>query len=134
MRNILLAVFCCCLPIAALRAADPAPARGETAADQRLASLTQQQLELAFSLQEQARQHDTLWLNPRYTSPEINELRKRYDAIKRELAETEARLRACVDELPEVKAEQAGVARQRDAYQALGRQIEELKKQRASAR
>ena len=61
-------------------------------------------------------------------------MRQRYEGLKREQAEIEAQLRAAVAELPEVQAEEAKAGKQRDQYRALGKEIEELTKQRASAR
>jgi len=134
MRHTILIGLCCCLPVLGAFAADAGSVRAPTDADKRLSTLTQQQLEISFALQEQARQHETLWLNPKFSSPEIKALRQRYEVLKREQAEIEAQLRAAVAELPEVQVEEAKAEKQRDQYRALGRQIEELTKQRAPAR
>ena len=134
MRHTILIGLCCCLPVLGAFAADSGSVRAPTDADKRLSTLTQQQLEISFALQEQARQHETLWLNPKFSSPEIKALRQRYEGLKREQAEIEAQLRAAVAELPEVQAEEAKAGKQRDQYRALGKEIEELTKQRAPAR
>ncbi len=133
MRHAMMLVCCCCLPVLGALAAEPAPARTKAEIDQRLSELAKRQLELSFSLQEQALKNDTLWLNPKFTSPEIAALRKRYEALKSEMATVQAQLREQVEALPEVLAELDKIGQQKEEYQALARQMTELKRKREQA-
>jgi len=133
MRHAMMLGLCCCLPVLGALAADSASARTKAEIDQRLGELAKRQLELSFSLQDQTLKNDTLWLNPKYTSPEIAVLRKRCEALKSELATVQAQLRESVEALPEVRAELEKIGQQRDEYQKLARQMTELKQQREQA-
>ena len=127
--------LCCCLLAVVSLAADPAAHASRTKAeiDQKLAALAQRQVELSFTLKDQLQKNDTLWMDPKYTSPKIVELRKRMDALRQEMMQVQLALRQSVMELPEARAEIEKVAQGRAEYQTLALQIEELKKQREQA-
>jgi chromosome segregation ATPase len=135
MRTVTISLFCCLLAAAVL-AADPAPAAPKTRAeiDQQIAALSQRQIELAFGLRDQLQKIEQLWADPQYTSPEIEQLRKRLRQLEAERQEIQAALRARVAELPGAQAEIAKVEQGKAEHQAMARQIEDLKKRRDQAR
>jgi hypothetical protein len=98
--------------------------------DQQLSQLGQQQVALSFTLRDQAQKNESLWLDPQYTSPEIESLRKRLAALQREMMQVQLALRTRVAELPAAQAEMAKLDQGKAAYQAVLRQIEEGKKRR----
>ena len=122
---------CLCVLAASADNAAPPPARTKAEIDQRASELTKRQLEIADALQEQVRKNEALWLDPRFTSPEIDALRKRYENLKQEMAEIQLLLRKRVAEIPEARAELEKADRAREEYRAIGRQIEDLRKRRA---
>ena len=95
--------------------------------------LTQRQIDLSFILRDQTRDNETLWMNPKYTSAEIAKLRNRMEVLKNELTELQLKIRDCVAELPEARAELEKVEKEKAEYQTNARQIEELGKRRAQA-
>jgi len=127
--------LCCCLLASVAFAADPAAHAVQTKAeiDQKLALFAQRQVEISFTLKDQFQKNETLWMDPKYTSPEIDKLRKRMEALKQELTQLQLTLRQLVLELPDAKAELEKVEKNKSEYQALARQIEELRKQREQA-
>jgi len=134
MRSEMIGICCCLLAVAAV-AADPAPRVPQTKSeiDQQLAALTRRQVELAFTLRDQVQKNDTLWMDPKYTSPEIEKLRKRMNELKKEMIGLQMALRDRVAEIPEAKAEIEKVEKGKAEHQSLARQIEELRKQREQA-
>jgi DNA repair exonuclease SbcCD ATPase subunit len=127
--------LCCCLLAVVAFAADPAAhvAPTKTEIDQKLAALVQRQVELSFTLRDQLQKNETLWMDPKYTSPEIEKLRQRLNDRKQELMQLQLALRQRVEELPAARAEIGKVEQGKAEYQTLARQIEELKKQREQA-
>lgn len=127
--------LCCCLLAFMSFAADPAAHASPTKAeiDQKLAALALRQVELSFTLKDQFQKNDTLWMDPKYTSPKIEELRKRMEALKQEMMQLQLALRESVMELPEARAEIEKVAQGKAEAQSIARQMEELKKQREQA-
>ena len=130
-RDILIAIVC--LGAAAAGAAGEAPppvlhTRAEI--DQRLTELTNQQLELTYTLQDQLKKIDALWQDAHLSSPEIDALRQKRAALVHELAAIEAALRKQVAARPEFQAEQQRLDDVRATFQALGREIENLKRRR----
>lgn len=127
--------FCCALLLGVARAADPAPAapltRGEI--DRQIAALGQRQVEIAFAMRDQAQKNEAMWADPKYTSPEIENLRKRLAVLKQEMLTIELSLRERVAELPEAQAELAKVEKAKADHQAIARQMESLQKQRERA-
>ena len=125
----------CCLLAYAAFAADPVPSvpQTKTDIDKKIAALTQRQVELSFILRDQIRDHETLWMNPQYTSEEITKLRKRMEALKVELTELQVKVRELVLDLPAVKAELEKVDIEKSEFQTNAKQIEELGKRRAQA-
>ena len=121
-----------CLLAAAVLAADPEVRAPQTRAaiDQQLSALSQKQLDLAFAVRDQIQKNDTLWMNPQYTSPEIEKIRKRMDLLKKEMLELQMALRERVAQIPEARAELEKVEQWKGAHQAMAQQIEALKKQR----
>ena len=127
--------ICCCLLVVMSFAADPAVRASLTKAqiDQKLAELSLRQVDLSFMVKDQIQRNDTLWMDPKYTSPKIEELRKRMEALKREMMQLQLALRESVMELPDARAEIEKVAQGRTESQSIARQMEELKKQREQA-
>ena len=133
------------LAVGAALAEGPATNAGLTRAeiDRKLVALTHRQVEISFALRDQGRKNETLWLDPKYTSPEIEKLRQRLaalrqadpqtEAIQRQAAQTEAALRQAVEALPEAQAELAKIPGGKTEFQQIARQIEELQKQREQA-
>ena len=121
-----------CLLAAAVLAADPEVRAPQTRAaiDQQLSALSQKQLDLAFAVRDQIQKNDTLWMNPQYTSPEIEKIRKRMDLLKKEMLELQMALRERVAQIPEARAELEKVEQWKGSHQAMAQQIEALKKQR----
>ena len=101
--------------------------------DQKLAALSRRQIEISFELRDQARKNETLWLDSKYTSPEIEKLLQRLAALRQVAVQAEIALRQAVEALPEVRAELAKVPNGKAEYQGVGRQIEELQKRREQA-
>ncbi len=111
--------------------------------DQKLAALVHRQVEISFELRDQGRKNEALWLDPKYTSPEIETLRQRLatlrqtvpqtEAIQQQAARTTAALRQAVEALPEARAELAKIPGGKTEYQRIVQQIEELQKQREQA-
>ena len=132
LRTVLIVLGCSGMLAFVVWAADPAPraAKTKAAIDQQLAELGQQQVELSFTLRDQAQKNETVWMNPQYTSPEIDKLRQRMEVLKQEMVRLQLSLRELVAELPAAKAELEKLESGKAAYQALVRRIEELKKQR----
>lgn len=116
-------------------AVEPAlpPARTRAEIDAQVDALTKRQLEEGAAVRDQIRVCGELWRNPRLTSPEIEELRRRLDALTRELSEVQATLQKRVMELPAAKDEMDRLEQTRASYGALGRQIDALKKRRDQA-
>ncbi len=108
----------------------PRPPSTRVEVDQQLSQLGQQQVALSFTLRDQAQKNESLWLDPQYTSPEIESLRKRLAALQREMMQVQLALRTRVAELPAAQAEMAKLDQGKAAYQAVLRQIEEGKKRR----
>ena len=117
--------LCCCLLSVAVFAADPAPRAPQTRVeiDQQLAALTQRQVEIAFLLRDQAQRNSTLWMDPQFTSPEIEKLRQRMNALKKEMVELQLVLSNLVAQLPEAKAELEKVEQGKAEHQALARRM-----------
>ena len=128
-------VLCCSLPVISVFAADPVPRapRTKVEIDQQLSLLAQRQVELAFTLRDQLQKNDTLWMDPKYTSPEIEALRKRLHDLQRELVDLQMALRTRVAELPAAQAEIGKAEQVKTAHQALARQITALQQQREQA-
>ncbi len=126
--------FFCLLATAAF-AADPVSRAPRTRAeiDQQLASIAQRQVELSFTLKDQLQKNDTLWMDPKYTSPEIEKLRRRLELLQQEMAELQVALRQRVADLPEARAELEKADKGKAEHQALARQIAELRKRREQA-
>jgi hypothetical protein len=132
MRRLIMGVGCGLLVWCA-GGAEPAsrPPATRSEVDQQLSQLGQQQVTLAFSMRDQTQKNESLWLDPQYTSPEIESLRKRMAALQQELMQVQQTLRTRVAELPAAQAELAKLAQWKTTYQALSQQIEEFKKRRA---
>ena len=122
-------LFVAALLFAAVAPAEPAsPAATPAAPDNRATDMVKRQLELTFQLQDQTRKNEGLWMDPRFTSPEIDALRQRYRRLAAEMGEVQVELRRLVAALPEAQAEQAKVERMKAEYQELARQLEAQKK------
>jgi chromosome segregation ATPase len=111
----------------------PPPARTRAEIDAQVDALTKRQLEEGDAVRDRIRVCGELWRNPRLTSPEIEELRRRLDALTRELSEVQAALKKRVMELPAAKDEMDRLEQARAAYGEIGRQIEALRKRRDQA-
>jgi len=127
--------LCCCLFVCAAMAAEPVPRTPQTKAeiDQRLTALAQRQVDLSFTLRDQIRDNDSLWLNPAYTSPEIERLRKRMQVLKSEMDAVQGKLRELVAQVPEARAALGKTEALKAEFQANVRQIEDLRKRREQA-
>ena len=127
--------LCCSLLAIVAPAADPAPSGPQTKADidRQLAVLAQRQIEISFTLRDQIQKNATLWMDPGLTSPEIEKLRKRMDALNKELIDLQLTLRDLVAELPAAQAELEKVEKGKAERQTIARQIEELRKLREKA-
>jgi len=131
MRALGVLLGCVLLALAA-GAAEPAlpPARTPAEIDARLDALTKRQIEEAATIRDQIRACNELWKDSRFSSPEIDELRRKIEALTRETAEFQAVLRKRVADLPAARAEIERMEQARKAYEAIGREIEELKERR----
>jgi uncharacterized protein YlxW (UPF0749 family) len=66
-----------------------------------------------------------VWGDEKYTSPEIEALRKRYRDLQQALALTQAELRKKVMALPELQEKQKRLAQERQNIQELSKKVEE---------
>ena len=131
MKWLVLGVWCG-LWVGIVGAGEPSPRTPPTRAelDRQLAELGQQQVSISFAVRDQAQKNENLWLDPQYTSPEIENLRKRLEGLQQELLQVQLALRTRVAELPAAKAEIAKLEQGKAAYQAVARQVEEIKNRR----
>lgn len=127
MRPVIISL-CCSLLAAVSFAADPAPRASQAKPD--TSTPAARQVEIAFQLRDQIQKNESMWMDPKYTSPEIEKLRQRMEVLKKEMLDLQVALRDLVAELPEAKAETAKVEKLKAEHQALARQIEESKKRR----
>jgi hypothetical protein len=139
MHRVLLTAAACLIAAAALSdGAAPAPApapapRTRAEIDKRLGELTNRQLELTYTLSEAVKKLDSLWLDEHLTSPEIEALRRKRAALLHELGALETALRREIAAQPAYADAQKQLDDDRAAFQAMGREIEDLKRRRASA-
>ena len=108
----------------------PRPVANRAQVDQQLMALAQRQVELAFTLRDQIQKNDALWLDPKYTSPEIEKLRQHLADLQKEQAALQNALRKLVAEVPEARAELEKAEAAKAEHQALARRIDELRKLR----
>ena len=122
--------LCCGLLAVTAFAAEPASSATPANAgiDPKLAALVQRQVELSFTMKAQLQKNENLCMDPKYTSPEIEKIRKRMETLKQEMVQLQVVLRQRVEELPEARAEIAKVETYKAENQALTRQIEKLQK------
>jgi len=111
--------------------AHASPLQTKAEVDQRISDLTKRQFEIIDLLQKQKQKSEMLWMNPQFSSPEINAMRARYEALRKEVADLELKLRAEVADLPAAQAELEKARQAKQEYVSIGKQIEDLQKERA---
>ena len=68
------------------------------------------------------------WIDKKYTSPEIEKLRKRYQQLKFEMIEVREKLKSEVKKLPEIQKQEQTVETMRIKQKDLEKQIKSLMK------
>lgn len=106
MPSVLLYLGCGLLAFVAW-AGDPAPRAPKTKAeaDKQLSELGQRQIALSFTLRDQIQKNEALWMDPLFTSLEIEKLRQRLEALKHEELKVQIALRDQKAELAGAPAE-----------------------------
>lgn len=74
------------------------------------------------------------WEDPRYDTPESQELRKRLETLKQEMLQVQVDLRARISEHPEVKPRVERIAAEKARAAKLARQRDALQVRRAALR
>jgi len=116
-------------------ATPPAPPPPETLrtraeVDQQLAKLARRQFEIRDALARQETANAAIEQDSRFSTPEIDKLRKRVTALQMDLGRTQLELREQVLALPAAKTELEKTAQLRAEAEANDRRVAELQKRR----
>ncbi len=96
----------------------------------RLTTLGAEQIQLHGDTKDVAEALDRAFMSGKYDTPEMKELRKKIDALKREIAATQRELRKQFDELPEFRDQVATVSTNKVRLRALANERGRLQRER----
>jgi hypothetical protein len=108
----------------------PEALRTRVEVDQQLARFARRQFEIQDALARQESTNAGIEQDPRFSTPEIDKLRKRVAALQMELGRTQFELREQVLALPAAKAELEKATQLRAEAEGNGRRVVELQKRR----
>lgn len=122
------------LVLVAFAGAAAAATDDAAAVDREFNQVSGQLVEVQMGLLDQEQDLARCWDDPRYDTAESQELRKRLEALKQEMLQVQADLRARISEHPEVKPRVEKIASEKALAAKLARQREALQLRREALR